>query len=313
VLALAGGVGGAKLAAGLAHLLADRLTVLVNTADDFDHLGLHVSPDVDTVVYTLAGLADRTQGWGRAEESWTFMAEVERLGGPTWFRLGDRDLAMNAIRTARLRAGDALSAITREVCTRLGLRADVVPMTDDRVRTVVRSGGLSLAFQDYFVRFRCEPKVDALVFEGAETARYARAVDALTGGAPVSVIVCPSNPYLSIDPILSLPGLRTAIRALGGPVIAVSPIVAGSAIKGPAAKIMLELGREPSAIAVASHYAGLIDGFVLDERDRASAHEIEARGIAVRVAPSIMTTDEERVALARVCLDFADDLRRRGR
>ncbi|EJW11048.1 lactate transferase [Rhodovulum sp. PH10] len=309
VLALAGGVGGAKLAAGLAHLLEDKLAVLVNTGDDFEHLGLHVSPDLDTVVYTLAGLANPATGWGLAGESWAFMEQVEKLGGETWFRLGDRDLATHAIRTDRLRRGERLSAVTAQFCQKLGIAATVLPMTDDRVRTVVHSGVDDMPFQDYFVRRKCAPEVTGLSFEGADEATIVAGLDAVLGagveGGIEAVIVCPSNPWLSIAPILALPGLRERIAATGAPVIAVSPIVGGKAIKGPAAKIMRELGTKPSALGVARHYAGFLDGFVIDRLDASQADDIAALGMTVRVAQTVMSTPSDRVALARECLAFA--------
>jgi LPPG:FO 2-phospho-L-lactate transferase len=308
VLALAGGVGGARLASGLADLLAERLTVLVNTGDDFEHLGLHISPDLDTVMYTLAGLANPETGWGLAGESWTFMEQLARVGGPTWFRLGDRDLATHAMRTERLARGETLTAVTADLCRALGVRPRLLPMSDDRVRTTVHSGGEALPFQDYFVRLQCAVPVTQLAFDGAAQARFNPALADLDGTLR-AIVICPSNPYLSVDPILALPGLRDWIKATGVPVIAVSPIVAGSAIKGPAAKIMRELGVEPSAAAVARHYQGLIDGFVMDTADAGSAPEISRLGMAVRSTQTIMRTQEDRAALARDCLALADTLK----
>ena len=309
VLALAGGVGGAKLAAGLAEILGERLTVLVNTGDDFEHLGLHISPDLDTVMYTLAGLANPETGWGLANESWTFMEQVARLGGPTWFRLGDCDLATHAVRTQRLNAGETLSAITADLCRVLGVRSRVLPMSDDRVRTLVRSGGETLPFQDYFVRLKCAVPVSGLSYDGATEARFNAALHGLDkDGAPLAIVICPSNPYLSIDPILALPGLRAWIGRTGAPVVAVSPIVGGAAIKGPAAKIMRELGREPSAMTVARHYQGLVDGFIIDRADAAIAGEIVALGMAVHSTQTIMRNQDDRVSLAHDCLALAEAL-----
>ncbi|MEZ5785648.1 MAG: 2-phospho-L-lactate transferase [Xanthobacteraceae bacterium] len=309
VLALAGGVGGAKLAAGLAALLGERLTVLVNTGDDFEHLGLHISPDLDTVVYTLAGIANPATGWGLAGETWIFMEQIERLGGPTWFRLGDRDLATHVVRTERLRHGDTLTAITADLCRAFNVRPTVLPMTDDCVRTIVHSGDQTIAFQDYFVRQQCAPVVSGISFKGAASARINPHLDDLEhGDAPLVIILCPSNPWLSIDPILAVPDMRSRLKAFGAPIVAVSPIVGGRAIKGPSAKIMRELGLQPSAAAVARHYAGLVDGFIIDHLDAASGDDIAAPGIAVHTAPTVMRTTEDRVALARECLTFADGL-----
>lgn len=309
VLALAGGVGGAKLAAGLAEILGERLTVLVNTGDDFEHLGLHISPDLDTVMYTLAGLANPETGWGTGSESWTFMEQVAHLGGPTWFRLGDRDLATHAVRTQRLNAGETLSAITADLCRALGVRSRVLPMSNDRVRTLVRSGGETLSFQDYFVRLKCAVPVNGLSYDGAADAMFNPTLrDFDKDGAPFAIVICPSNPYLSVDPILALPGLRAWIEQTGAPVVAVSPIVGGAAIKGPAAKIMRELGLEPSAMTVARHYRGLVDGFIIDLADAAIAGEIAALGMAVRSTQTIMRNQDDRVSLARDCLALAEAL-----
>lgn len=312
VLALAGGVGGAKLAAGLAHLLGERLTMLVNTGDDFEHLGLHISPDLDTVMYTLAGIANPDTGWGVVGETWNFIDQVDRLGGPTWFRLGDRDLATHAVRTERLSRGETLSAVTADLCRALGIHSTVLPMTDDRVRTIVYSEGKRLAFQDYFVRMKCAVPVTKLSFDGAASARYNPALDQLSvKPEPLAIIICPSNPYLSIDPILALPGLRDWIARSGAVVVAVSPIIGGAAVKGPAAKIMLELGLKPSAAAVGRHYGRLIDGFVVDDLDAAGTTEIAASGRAVLSTQTLMRDASDRIKLASDCLAFVEDLLRR--
>nr|WP_218626068.1 2-phospho-L-lactate transferase [Bradyrhizobium sp. dw_78] len=311
---MAGGVGGAKLADGLAQLLGDRLVVVVNTGDDFEHLGLHISPDLDTVMYTLAGIANKEQGWGLSGESWTFMEQVARLGGPDWFRLGDRDIATHAIRTGRLRAGDTLTAITADLCRALGISSQLLPMSDDPVRTTIHSRGRALPFQDYFVRLRCDVPVERLSFEGAAAARLNPLVDAMRGDeAPEAIILCPSNPYLSIDPILSVPAMRGWIKATGAPVIAVSPIVGGAAIKGPAAKIMQELDVQPSAASVAAHYRGLIDGLVIDTVDDFHAADIQAMGIATNVTGTVMRSIDDRKTLAESCLAFLQAVRSRAR
>ena len=307
-VALSGGVGGAKLALGLCDVLADpaRLTVVANTGDDFEHLGLKVCPDLDTLTYTLAGLANEETGWGRAGESGAFMEALGALGGETWFFLGDKDLAMHVERTRRLQAGESLSAVTAALCARLGVPARIVPMSDDPVPTIVETPEGPLAFQHYFVRERCRPAVLGFRHEGAEQARPCAAfVDALAARDLGAVIVCPSNPYISIDPILAVPGVRAALRACRAPVIAVSPIVGGQAVKGPTAKMMTERGIAPSAAAIAQHYAGLIDGFVIDEADRVEAAEIAATGIAVEVTATMMTARADKQALARAVLAFA--------
>ena len=314
-VALSGGVGGAKLALGLCDVLEDpgRLTVVANTGDDFEHLGLKVCPDLDTLTYTLAGLANSETGWGRAGESGAFMEALAALGGETWFFLGDKDLAIHVERTRRLRAGESLSAVTSDLCTRLGIRARIVPMSDDPVPTIVETEDGPLAFQHYFVRERCRPRVLGFRHEGAEQAQASTGfLDALAALDLGAVIVCPSNPYISIDPILAVPGVRAAFEACRAPVIAVSPIIGGQAVKGPTAKMMAERGIAPGAAAIAEHYAGLIDGFVLDEVDRGEAAGIAATGVAVEVTHTMMTAREEKQALARAVLAFAERLSAAG-
>ena len=272
-VALSGGIGGAKLSLGLAQLLSERLTVIVNTGDDFEHLGLAISPDVDTTLYTLGGVANPETGWGRRDETWSFMEAIVQLGGPTWFRLGDRDLATHVERTRRLRAGETPTAVTAHLAARLGVKARVLPMADDPVRTTVETDAGTLAFQDYFVREQCRPAVRALRYAGAVAARMSAEVEAaLTASMLGGVIVCPSNPWLSVDPILAVPGMREAIRATGAPVVAVSPIIGGKAVKGPTAKIMAELGLAADVYAIARHYEGLLDALVIDAADSAAAH-----------------------------------------
>jgi LPPG:FO 2-phospho-L-lactate transferase len=302
-VALTGGVGGAKLALGLARVLApDRLTIVVNTGDDFEHLGLHIAPDIDTTLYTLAGIANPELGWGRADETWSFMAVLERLGGPTWFKLGDRDLALHVERTRRLKAGAMLSAVTAHLAESLGVGPHVVPMSDDPVRTVVETDQGPLAFQDYFVGRQCAPRVTAVRFAGADCARPAPGVlAALADPGLAGVILCPSNPWLSVDPILAVPGMRAALRATSAPVVAVAPIIAGQAVKGPTAKIMAELGLDVSVLSIVAHYRGLIDGFVLDAEDRALESRI---GLPVRVANTRMRSLEDRIALAEAMIAF---------
>lgn len=307
VLALCGGVGGAKLAAGLAAVLPpEQLTIVINTGDDFEHVGLSVSPDIDTVVYTLSGLSDEVRGWGVANESWQAIEQLGRLGEPDWFRLGDRDLAMHIARTRRLRAGETLSEITADLAKRLGIAAALVPMSDDPVRTKVETEDGVLDFQRYFVAEQCRPIARAIGFAGAREARpspgFAAALAREDLGA---VIYCPSNPYLSIDPLLSLPGVRQQIAALKAARVAVSPIVSGQAIKGPTAKLMTELGASVDVVGVARHYQGLIDKLIIDEADAAEAPRIEGLGIAVQTAPAIMRSQADRIALAKATLAAA--------
>jgi LPPG:FO 2-phospho-L-lactate transferase len=310
IIALSGGVGGAKLALGLSRILPpEELLVLVNTGDDFEHLGLSISPDIDTVTYTLAGLANRELGWGRHDETWSFMETMEALGGEIWFRLGDRDVALHVERTRRLRNGESLSAVTADMCRRLGVRPRVLPMSDDPVRTRLLTESGWIDFQEYFVHRRCEPVVKELDFHGAATAKaHPDFMAALADPGLQAVVICPSNPFISVEPILAIPGVRPALAACKAPVIAVSPIIAGRAVKGPTAKMMTELGLDATAGTVAQRYADLLDGYVIDHADMAEVVSIDAR---VTLAQTLMTTMEDREVLARTVLDAAAVLRRR--
>jgi LPPG:FO 2-phospho-L-lactate transferase len=309
VVALAGGVGGAKLAWGLAQLLPPgRLTVIVNTGDDFEHLGLHISPDLDTVMYTLAGLANPETGWGLRGESWGMMDMLAHYGAPTWFRLGDRDLATHLLRSQWLREGFPLTWITRELCKLLGVRPTLLPMTDAAVRTIVHTDEGALPFQHYFVARRWQPAVKSIQFEGVEAAPPTHDVVSSLREGDV-IVFCPSNPFVSLDPILALPALRRMIAASRAPKVAVSPIVGGQAIKGPAAKMMRELGMDASPVGVAGHYQDLLTGFVLDRQDEALKPTIAFDlGIPTLATDVIMSTDDDRVRLAREVLEFAAPL-----
>ncbi|MDB5448538.1 MAG: LPPG:Fo 2-phospho-L-lactate transferase [Phenylobacterium sp.] len=311
VIALCGGVGGAKLAFGLTRVLApEELSIVCNTGDDFEHLGLHVSPDIDTVVYTLADLSDRERGWGLAGETWNFMAQLRRLGGPDWFNLGDHDLAMHVERSRRLRDGETLSEITRTLSGALGIRHPLVPMSDAAVRTRVETEAGDLGFQEYFVRERCQPVAREIRFEGAERASPSPGLTALLTRRDVAaVVLCPSNPYLSIDPILAVPGVREGLKGLKAPIVAVSPIVGGEALKGPAAKLMRELGVEPSGLSVARHYRGLLNGLIIDHVDSSEAEALQAEGVTPMVTGTVMQSDEDRIRLARETLAFAEGLK----
>jgi LPPG:FO 2-phospho-L-lactate transferase len=314
VVALSGGIGGAKLALGLSRILpADNLLVVANVGDDFEHLGLHISPDTDTLMYTLAGLDNTKLGWGRHDETWSFMETLTALGGEDWFRLGDRDLAVHVERTRRLRQGETLSSITADFCRRLGVGPRVLPATDDPVRTRLRTDEGWLDFQDYFVRLQCRPVVREVAFEGAEDARpHTDLLAALRDGRLRAVILCPSNPFISIEPILAVPGMRQALSACAAPVMAVSPIIGGRAVKGPTAKMMGELGMKPSAAAVAERYGDLLDGYVMDIGDAEEAAHVAPR---VTLAPTLMTNLAEREELGRVVLEAASALAsmKRGR
>jgi LPPG:FO 2-phospho-L-lactate transferase len=310
-LALSGGVGGAKLVAGLAQVLpADALTVAVNVGDDFEHLGLTICPDLDTVLYTLAGVVQPQQGWGRADESWNVLEELRRLGGASWFALGDRDIALHLLRRQLLQQGFTLSQASVETSRRLGVAVTVVPVSDHPVRTLVATDQGRLAFQDYFVRLRCEPQIRSLEFEGAAAAPLAPAVRAaLENPELAGVILCPSNPYLSVAPMLAVTELRERLRALTVPVLAVSPIVAGQAIKGPTAKIMRELGVQPTAGVIADLYADFVDAVIVDTADAALA----AADRRFVVAPTVMHTLEQKAALARACLALIGQLQSKSK
>ncbi len=310
-VALCGGIGGAKLALGLARVLpADKLTIVVNTGDDFEHVGLHVSPDVDTVLYTLAGLSNQELGWGLAGETWGFMDAMARIDGPTWFRLGDHDLATHVWRTQQMHAGCKLTAITEHLRQRLGIAPRVVPMSDDPVRTIVDTDEGTLPFQTYFVGRRCVPRIAAIRFLGADRAQASpEALSALAAPDLAGIIICPSNPWLSVDPMLAVPGLKAALTSSRAPLIAVTPLVAGQAIKGPTAKIMGELGLPLDVAAIVAHYRGLIDGFVLDAADGPQAATL---GLPVTVTDTVMRSLEDRERVARTAIGFCRRLRSAG-
>lgn len=305
-IVLTGGVGGAKLVLGLSQLVPpEQLTAIVNTGDDFEHLGLAVSPDIDTLLYTLSGKANAEQGWGRAGESWAFMAALRELGGEDWFQLGDGDLALHVLRSMRLRAGDSLSHICADFARAWEIGVAILPMSNERVATIVTTDEGDLSFQHYFVARRCEPKVRTVRFEGAASAKAAPGVvDAILDPEVEAILIAPSNPYLSVDPILAVPEIRSALQGATAPVVAVSPIVGGKAVKGPTAKLMAELGIEISPASVAAHYAGLIDGMLVDMRDGQVA-----LGIETRSADTLMVTLEDRVRVAAEALALARDLR----
>ena len=309
-LAISGGVGGAKLALGLAKLLSpEQVSIVGNTGDDFDHLGLKICPDLDTVMYTLAELSNKELGWGQEGETWHFLEALERIGGESWFRLGDRDMATHIQRTELLRQGVSLSAATETLCKKLNVDHPIIPMTDDQVATKVhvRSGEV-LAFQHYFVRDRCQPEVTGFEFEGMDTAEPTKGLmDVLTGELDC-ILICPSNPFVSVDPVLKLNGVEDSFNSNATPVIAVSPIIGGQAIKGPAAKMMAELGMPQTALGVAQHYAGRIDGFVIDEADAAMQTDIEQLGMKCLVTKTLMISLQDRMDLAQQCLTFSKDI-----
>lgn len=307
IVALAGGVGGAKLARGLAQVCGADLSVIVNTGDDFDHFDLRICPDLDTVTYTLAGIANPVTGWGLKGETWNFMAQVSALGGEHWFQLGDRDLALHVLRTQLLHRGQTLTEVTAKIAARLGVKAAVLPMSDAPVRTRVETASGLLDFQDYFVRLKCDVAITGLRFDGAAQADPTRPViDALD--AAQMVILCPSNPFVSIDPILAVAGIRARLQNTRAPRVAVSPLIAGKAVKGPAAKMMAELGYQVSSLTVARKYRGLIDGMVIDLADADLADEIRALGMAVKTTRTLMLGPDDSAALARETMEFANEI-----
>jgi LPPG:FO 2-phospho-L-lactate transferase len=303
IVALAGGVGGAKLADGLQRVVGETLTVIVNTGDDFELHGLQISPDLDTVLYTLAGIANPETGWGLAGDTFNDLEMMSRYGAEAWFKLGDRDLATHILRTRMLKEGRRLSEITRTLSRALGVRASILPMTDEHVATMVNTDEGVLPFQDYFVHRRWQPLVKSVRFTGIEeaypTAEALRAIENAD-----AIVLCPSNPFVSIEPILSVHGVREGIRKSEARKVAVSPIVGGEAVRGPAAKMFRELGIEPSALAVAQRYAGLVDGFVMDKADEAQAESIRALGMKVLVTDTVMKTEADRERVAREILNW---------
>jgi LPPG:FO 2-phospho-L-lactate transferase len=303
IVVLTGGVGGAKLVLGLTQVVApDRVTAIVNTGDDFRHLGLWICPDLDTLLYTLAGKADAGHGWGRAGETWSFMAALRSLGAEDWFLLGDGDLALHVLRSARLASGATLSLISRDFARAWGLQVTMLPMSDDPVSTHLSTSEGDLPFQRYFVERRCAPTVGAIRFEGAAAAQAAPGVvEAILDTDTRAVLIAPSNPFLSIDPILAVPGIRAALMNAAAPVVAVAPIVGGKAVKGPTAKLMLELGIPVTPRAIADHYGGVIDGLLVDERDGS-----ESVGIPTASADTLMVSLKDRARVASAALALAD-------
>jgi LPPG:FO 2-phospho-L-lactate transferase len=312
VVALGGQIGGAKLAEGLQRLRGRNLAYIVNTGDDFEYLGLQVSPDIDTALYALAGIADPVKGWEPAGETFTVHAMLMRLRGPQQIPLGDRALALQLLRAEALRAERTPTAVTLELCHRLGVEARVLPMCNDAVHTIVHTDSGALSFQDYFIDLKCEPAVRGFQYGGADEARLSdEALEALHARDLEAVVLCPCNPYHTLQPILAVPGMREALRKSGAPVVAISPIIGGRALQGSAAKMMRELGREVSARAVAMEYRGLIDGMVIDSADEELAEGIRASGFEVLVVPTYMRSAEDRLRLARAVLEFARAVRLR--
>jgi len=306
VVILTGGVGGAKLVLGLCHAVpASTVTAIVNTGDDFTHLGLAISPDIDTLLYTLSGKANVTLGWGREGESWSFMKAVRSLGGEDWFQLGDGDLALHVLRTQRLRAGVPLSAIIADFAASWQIETRILPMSDDEIATRLDTDEGLLDFQGYFVRRRCEPAARSIQFDGAHQATMAPGVrDAIMDPQCRAILIAPSNPFLSIDPILAVPGIRTALAESPAPVVAVSPLVGGTSVKGPTAKMMKQLGLDVNTTTIVRHYEGVIDAILVDERDPPVT-----LGIASGRADTLMKSLDDRIRVANAALDLADSIR----
>lgn len=305
ITALAGGVGGAKLALGLAMSLpSDSLTIIVNTGDDFEYWGLKICPDLDTVCYTLAGISNEVSGWGQKDDSWNVYENIKKLGGPDWFHIGDKDIAIHLERTQLLKEGQKLSSIVREFCSRWGIIHQVLPMSDDPVSTIVDTyDGSKLPFQEYFVHQKFAPVVKGFHFEGIQSAKPGPGVlDSIQDSD--AVIICPSNPWVSIDPILSVQGINSAL--IDKKVVGISPIVGGQALKGPAAKIFTELGIKPSALAVAEHYLGIIDCLVIDTVDEVLETEINSLNIKTLAVNTIMNTIGSKIRLAQDVLNFIE-------
>ena len=300
---LTGGVGGAKVVLGLVAVRPrDEVVAVVNTGDDFTHFGLRISPDIDTLLYTLSGQSNETLGWGRRDETWNFMAAAKSLGGEDWFNLGDGDLALHVLRTWRLRRGERLSSITARFARSWGVSARILPMSDDVVRTMLMTDEGEMAFQNYFVEHKCRPKVSSLRFDGAHAADAAPGVVQAIAEAD-TVIIAPSNPFLSLDPILAVPSIFEALKDTPAPIVAVSPLVGGKAVKGPTSKIMAELGLQPDNTTIAKHYAPLLDGLIIDDRDAPPD-----TAIPFDSTDTLMKTLEDRKRVARTALTLAQSL-----
>ncbi|MBV1904749.1 MAG: 2-phospho-L-lactate transferase [Pseudomonadales bacterium] len=311
-LAITGGVGGAKLALGLSKLLTpQQLDFAVNTADDFVHLGMNISPDIDTLMYTLSGESNAEQGWGRRNETWQFMDALKQLGEDSWFNLGDKDLSIHITRTQKLKAGQNLTDITQNLYRQFAVNFPVWPMTNDSVSTFVETENGDLPFQDYFVKQQCAPRVSGFKFKGIKSAKLNPGIRKLLLDPDLTgVVLCPSNPYVSVDPMLALPEMRTLLKTCAAPVVAITPIISGQAIKGPTAKMMQELAMPSTAHTVARHYSDFLDGFVLDSGDIKLSSTIEELNISTVTAQTLMVTLQDRIQLAKATLDFIHKLRR---
>jgi LPPG:FO 2-phospho-L-lactate transferase len=309
IVALCGGVGGSKLALGLNEILDQKnLSIITNTGDDFLYLGFYICPDIDTVIYTLAGINNPENGWGRKNETWKTLDVLKELGADTWFKLGDKDLAVHLFRSKEKRNGILLTTITRKISNKFGLRTNILPMSNHMVHTTLDTNIGEISFQDYFVRRKCEPVVKNIIFKSKKPVATDAVNRALKAQDLNGLVICPSNPYLSIDPILSIPRIKKLIQNLKKPRIAISPIVDGDSIKGPTSKIMQEMGIEVSSSSIAKHYQGLIDGIIIDQSDEAQVNNIEKMGIQVKLANIIVKTKTEKNKLAQESLEFLDEI-----
>ncbi len=313
VLAISGGVGGAKLVAGLAAVLPpEQLTIVVNTADDFTHLGLTICPDIDSNLYALAAINNEQTGWGVADETWSFFNQLKIFEPDAWFQLGDKDLATHVLRSHWLAEGYSLTEATKMLGTKLGIQHRVVPMTDNKVATIVKTEQGDLAFQDYFVKQQCQPKVTGFYFSGIEQATLQQSIVELLHDENLgAIIICPSNPFVSVDPFLSLPLVRELLIKATAPIIAVSPIIGKQAVKGPAAKMLSELNVSVSATSVAQHYNKLLDGFIIDSDDAEQTQSIVDKGMQVLSTATRMTNKHTKKALAESVLHFAETITHR--
>ena len=311
ILALCGGVGAAKLASGLSAILdAKELDIVVNTGDDFEHWGMNISPDLDSVMYKLAGENDQQRGWGRAEETWTVLESLKKLGGESWFQLGDKDLAVHIRRTQLLREGCSLSEATSKLCQSFATKHQLIPMSDEVVQTFIQTPAGELPFQDYFVGRQCSPEVLGVRFNDIEKAQPSKAfVNSLASPHLRAVVLCPSNPFVSIDPIISLPGVRQKLKELSRsiPVIAVSPIINDQAVKGPAAKMFKSLGYACDALAVADYYQDIINGYILDQQDRALVENVSSE-LPIKIEQTMMRSHNDERDLATSIEHFVDEL-----
>lgn len=309
ILALSGGVGGAKLCRGLDQITdKDELVIIANTGDDFLYLGFYISPDIDTLIYTLSGENNIETGWGRTDETWKAHNVMGELGADNWFKLGDKDLEMHVYRSKEIQNGTSLTEITQKVSKIWNINSKILPMSNHSVKTIIESDIGTLSFQEYFVKKKCMPKVESITFKNKKAKTSQIILDEMNDKNLTAIVFAPSNPYLSIDPILSLSEIKTFLHTSSTPVIAVSPVVGGQAIKGPTTKIMTELGLEPSAVTIAKHYDGLIDGLILDVLDQSLVSQVEDMGIRTKVMNTVMHNDQDKIQLAQGVLDFAQEI-----